>query len=79
MVYPPPRFYRWGYVQWNGVWSTLLKANCEAAGRAAPWMVMLFDQSWCIPVGLLLAMMVLAKDLWCPAQLSARMNAVRHV
>jgi len=59
-----------------GAWSTSMKAVCRGFGAKVHWSVMLFDESWCIPVGLLLGVVLIAKDLWCPARVVARVNLV---
>jgi len=61
---------------YNGVWSSFVKEFWMGSGREPHWVVLLFDQSWCIPVGVLLAGTLIAKDLWCPARVATRVNLV---
>ena len=57
-----------------GISNTSVKAIFRALGKEPHWIVQIFEQSWCIPMGALLAAAVIGKDLWCPARIAEGVN-----
>lgn len=60
---------------YNGVSGSFCKELAIGFGREPHWLVLVFDQAWCIPVGAVVAAVVIVKDLRCSRQTAVAINA----